>query len=238
MKWIGFQKNVDESPENVINIFKNHLESQLVKLAKKHKGHKFIFCQDEKQSKVWRNLLYSDYKSTRGEADEMIGVLKDVVMGVAKDYGIALGYDGLEADDIAFLTVKYIRKCNENCSIVIITSDRDYLQMVFDDHIKIINGSGKLIEGLGDSKKDLMMKILMGDKSDNIPPVCKGCGKKTAEELALNPEKLTEFIEKNGCQAEYDRNTRLICMDQIPDDLVEGFQKKCVPILATFMNSI
>jgi 5'-3' exonuclease len=47
---------------------------------------------------------------------------------------------------------------------------------------------------LGDPKKDLFCKIIIGDKSDNIPGVFSKCGIKTACKYYENPELLKERI--------------------------------------------
>lgn len=223
MRWIEFQKDFDKSHESVIATFTKHLTAQLDKLRKKYKDYTFLFCKDEKHSLVWRKEIYPEYKSTRAHANDHIISLQSVILNVVSQYGSVLASPGLEADDIAYLTVKRIRSNHNDAIIRIITSDRDYLQMVFDDHIHLMDATGKPIVGTGSFTTDLWMKILMGDKSDNIPPVCKGCGKKLAEQLANDPIARDEFIQKKNCQAEVNRNRRLICMSEIPPHLVEQF---------------
>jgi 5'-3' exonuclease len=231
MRWVEFQKEYEKSPKNIIQTFTNHLTSQLDKLRKKYKTHRFIFCKDEKHAQVWRKEIYPEYKNTRVQANEMIIALQPVFLEIVSRYGDVLSSKGLEADDIAYLTVKHIRSQEHlqptKSEIRIITSDRDYLQMVFDDNIHLMDATGKPIQGTGSHTTDLWMKILMGDKSDNIPPVCKGCGKKLAEQLANDPIARDEFIQKKNCRPEVDRNHRLICMSQIPTQLVENFYNLC-----------
>lgn len=231
MRWIEFKTDYDKSTESVIQTFTNHLTSQLDKLRKKYKGYTFLFCQDEKHALVWRNDVYDQYKGTRGQANDMIIALQSVILAVVSRYGDVLYSSRLEADDVAYLTVKHIREHDGDALIRIITSDRDYLQMVFDDRIALMDATGKPIVGTGSCNTDLWMKILMGDKSDNIPPVCKGCGKKVAEKLANDPVACEEFVAKKGCRAELERNRRLICMSEIPTALVEEFRASCAPIL-------
>lgn len=225
MRWLEFQKSLDEemSDDYVVSLFEKHLVGQLDKLRKKYKDATFYFCQDEKQSLIWRKDVYPEYKANRGVADEMIYRLKGAMMKIVSGYGHVAGAPRLEADDIAYLVVKKIRAKYPTADIVIITSDRDYLQMV-DGHIQLMDGGGKVFVGSGDAKKDLWTKIIMGDKSDNIPPIAKGCGKKTAEVLAADPQKLAEFVEKKKCSAELARNETLVCMDNIPSELAQVFE--------------
>lgn len=230
MRWAGFQKDFDMSEDNILVTYTDHLNSQLTKLRKKYKTAKMVFCQDERHHAVWRKQLYSEYKGTRGEATPILPRLQEIVKDTVVKYGTILGAPGLEADDIAYLTVKHLRSSQPDIKIVIVTSDRDYLQMT-DENVSLVDGSGKSITGTGDPQKDLKIKILMGDPSDNIPPVCKGCGKKTAIALAEDSTKLAEFLQKKGCETEYARNEQLVCMDKIPAELVATFQAVCVPAI-------
>lgn len=225
MRWIEFQKDFDKSHENIIQTFTKHLTAQLDKLRKKYKGYTFVFCKDEKHVLVWRKEIYPEYKATRPHANDTIITLQTALLDIVSPYGRILASPGLEADDIAYLTVKHIRSLDNDAIIRIITSDRDYLQMVFDERIHLMDAAGKPIVGSGSFATDLWIKILMGDKSDNIPPVCKGCGKKVAEQLANDPIARDEFIQKKNCQAEVDRNRRLICMSEIPTHLTEKFDE-------------
>lgn len=234
LRWLEFQKTVvcQTTNDYVAEVFEKHLIGQLDRLKKKYKQATFYFCKDEKHELVWRKSIYPEYKATRGTADDMIRSLQSIVLNVVENYGLVLGGDCLEADDVAFLTVKLIRKHDMNVEIFIVTSDRDYLQMV-DNKLQIVDGTGKWICGSGDPQKDLWTKIIMGDKSDNIPPIAKGCGKKTAEALAADLEKLSEYVQKKGCTAELARNEQLICMDKIPEHLVEAFYRSNNIVLKT-----
>lgn len=224
MRWLEFQKSLDQemTDDYIIELFERHLIGQLDKLKKKYKQATFYFCKDEKQALIWRKDIFPEYKANRGVADEMVRRLQAAMLNIVTRYGSVVGAPRLEADDIAYLVVKKIRAKYPEAEIFIITSDRDYLQMV-DDRIHLMDGGGKMFTGSGDAKRDLWTKIIMGDKSDNIPPIAKGCGKKTAEALAADPQKLAEFVEKKKCSAELARNETLVCMDKIPAELANAF---------------
>lgn len=228
MRWLDFQKELEEemTEEYIANVFRKHLIGQLQKLQKKYPMAKFLFCKDEKHCDVWRKAIYPEYKATRGEATDRIRSIRDVMFEIVQGIGKVFEGRGLEADDVAFLLVRKLRAERPNDEIIIITSDRDYLQMT-DAKVQIVDGAGKRVVGSGDAKKDLWIKIIMGDKSDNIPAIAKGCGKKTAETLAENPAKLAEFVKKHKCQAELDRNHLLVSMDKIPHDLQTAFYAQC-----------
>lgn len=239
MRWIEFQKDEAADATNVeyvIPIFRKHLDAQLTKLAKKFKkeagagGAKFLFCKDERQCDVWRKDLYPEYKANRGVANDMVHVLKEVLFEVVSSYGQVYGSPRLEADDVAYLLVRRLREVEPNAEIVIVTSDRDYLQMT-DEKVRLMDGTGKWIVGCGDAKKDLMMKVIMGDKSDNIPPITKGCGKKTAETLASDPNALEAYIVKHNCSAAFERNQQLVRMDLIPMVYQDAFYASVVGLV-------
>ena len=81
-----------------------------------------------------------------------------------------------------------------------------------------------------DPKKDLMCKIFVGDKSDNIMPIFKGCGIKTAEKLFNDPELLATKLADKDIKKVYDLNTQLIDFNSIPQQLVDSFKKDCLKL--------
>lgn len=223
LRWVEFQKDISE-PINMEDIFRKHLIAQLNKLKKKYCHATFYFCKDANHDEVWRKEIYPEYKATRVQTTErtMIHRLQDVIIEVVSEFGRVFAAPRLEADDIAFLLVKRLHAKEPDAEIIIITSDRDYLQMT-NERVRLLDGTGKWIEGSGDAQRDLWTKIIMGDKSDNIPAIAKGCGKKTAETLAIDPGKLHAFVAKHNCEQELERNTTLVCMDRIPRELSRAF---------------
>jgi len=231
LAYLSHRKEGNPEEMATMEMFENHLIAQLDKLKKKAKKlfgqvePVFLFCQDERQHVIWRMKVYPDYKGNRAESNEMVRSVRKIMLKIVAKYGTIYKSPGLEADDIAYLLVKEIRKRPRNTTtpILIITSDRDYLQMK-DDYITIMDGSGKEIKGSDHGATiDLLIKVLMGDTSDNIPPVAKGVGKKTAANLAIDSAKLAEFIKKKACQDTFERNKQLIDMSMIPKELVDAF---------------
>lgn len=222
MKNLKFQEKEDATEEEILGFFKQHLEQQLIKLVKKYKltPQNTFFCKDARQHSIWRKDLYPEYKATRGVATELVHKLKDILYTTIAKHGYILEIPRLEADDVAYLASQAIFKVKPTMEIYVLANDRDYLQV---PNIKLIDATFKAVQGTGDPIKDLWIKILMGDKSDNIPPICKGVGKKTAEKLAEDVEAREAFIAKKGCQADLDRNERLIRMDRIPEVYVQTF---------------
>ena len=92
-------------------------------------------------------------------------------------------YDGVEADDVmAYISTQLLK---ENEQAVVMSTDKDFLQLVDDKTIvwsptkKKVYNRKTIKEEFGiESKNLLLYRILDGDVSDNIPGVY-GCGIKT-----------------------------------------------------------
>jgi len=165
---------------------------------------------DHKNGKSKRVAEFKDYKGQRPPMPEdlipQIQIIKDLVAA----FNIPqFEMDGFEADDLLGTISKIMNKKNDKLRsvsdkilTVIVTGDKDMLQLVYDDSTHVfIPGHGRfskdreynedgVIDKLGvrsDQVPDL--KALMGDPSDNIPGV-KGIGVKTATKLIQEFETL------------------------------------------------
>ena len=68
------------------------------------------------------------------------------------------------------------------------------------------------------------MKILTGDKSDNIKGVFKKCGPKTACKYFDNRELFQQKLkEEEGAMERYLLNKKIIDFNEIPEDLIKNF---------------
>jgi 5'-3' exonuclease len=207
------------------------------KKLKLDKGLKpvFIVGKDCKRENIWRNELFSKYKANRDNSAEN-GFMGGPFFRMAyeneelfKKSGAQaiLKHPKLEADDCIAISVKYLLEKQPDCKIYIITSDRDYLQLNA-ENVKIYNLAFKNIaEGktvTGDAQKDLQIKIIMGDNSDNIPSIFPKCGPKTAlkciEDEAYFKKKMADNLEY---YKQYELNQKLIRFDRIPENLVSEF---------------
>ncbi|PIR04556.1 MAG: DNA polymerase I [Candidatus Magasanikbacteria bacterium CG11_big_fil_rev_8_21_14_0_20_39_34] len=143
---------------------------------------------------TFRDDIYEDYKATRVKADD------DLYNQIPYCYEVVEALDipiftkeGYEADDVIGTLVTEFETRNAKLESVIVTGDKDLLQLV-DDQTKVY----LLKKGMSDfqlydekavqekfgflPKMMIDYKALMGDSSDNIPGV-KGVGQKTAMEL-------------------------------------------------------
>lgn len=157
----------------------------------------YVLVAFDRSSKTFRNDEYKDYKANRdktpNELSYQFGILKDVLDSMGVKY---TDLDGFEADDIVGTYARMAKEAGDKA--VLITGDRDYLQLVDDDILVYLTKKGvsdtveytvdKIEEEYGITPKQLIdVKGLMGDKSDNIPGV-DGIGEKRA----------LDFIRKYG----------------------------------------
>jgi DNA polymerase-1 len=142
--------------------------------------------------RTFRHEEYDLYKANRQETpEEMIGQMERIHELVDVFQLPSFSVDGYEADDVLGTLARQAVK--KGLDVVIVTGDRDALQLV-DDHVKVLTSGRRFSDTIiydpaaVESRYDLAphqlidLKALMGDKSDNIPGV-RGIGEKTATKL-------------------------------------------------------
>jgi 5'-3' exonuclease len=221
---------------------KTHVEN-LKQMSKKLKIAKdvtpiMIIGKDCRRENIWRNEFFPQYKANRanGQEDGFMGgpFFKMAYQDNLFEKGGAkaiLRHPKLEADDCIALSVKHLLKIYPNCSIYIITSDKDYLQLSC-SNVEIYNLYYKKLTDLkschGDPKLDLFCKIVSGDLSDNISSVLKRCGEKTAVKYYNNPILFEAKLKEENAEEKYRFNKLLIDFNQIPEQLQDGFIHKYI----------
>lgn len=146
--------------------------------------------------KTFRDDLYPDYKGTREKMPDDLRLQIERIRQLVAAFGIPiLEAEGYEADDV--LGTVSLLASKEGVKTVILTGDRDLLQLATEDVVIRLSGQ-KLSEAVDYGPKEVKEKYglspeqlidhkaLVGDKSDNIPGVA-GVGHKTAVKL------LTEY---------------------------------------------
>lgn len=178
-----------------------------------------ILAKDCHRGNIWRHKLIEKYKDTRETSNDISDIFKHVFQNTLTKcpYKI-VSHPHLEADDIIASLVKKNDGKNE---IVIITNDNDYVQLSA-PNVQIYNMQGKdVVERVKmDPQLYLLTKIIMGDKSDNIPSIAKGVGPVRAKKLAENPELLDEFLKTPDAKTRYDTNKTIIDFNMIPKELI------------------
>ncbi len=149
--------------------------------------------------RTFRDDLYSEYKATRDKMPEDLASQLDRIRQVVQAFGIPiLEAQGYEADDVLGTVAR--RAAAEGARVIVLTGDRDLLQLA-DEDITIQLAGQKLSEAVdydpqaveerfGVRPDQLVdFKAMVGDTSDNIPGV-KGIGEKTAADLLKKYESL------------------------------------------------
>ncbi len=141
---------------------------------------------------TFRHEMYDQYKANRPEMDQELASQFPIIRRLVQAMGlVALERAGYEADDI--IGALATRAGSEGYEIVIITGDRDLLQLLDEGVQVLITTSGtkqviaydveKFTEQYGIAPGQLAdMKAFAGDTSDNIPGIA-GIGEKTAAGL-------------------------------------------------------
>jgi 5'-3' exonuclease len=217
---------------------KTHVEN-LQQIPKKLKLNKninpiLIVGKDCKRENIWRNEIFPNYKANRanGAEDGFMGgpffkmAYEDQLFQKGGAIKI-LKHPRLEADDCIAISVKYLINKYPECVVYIITSDRDYLQLNA-HNVHLYNLTFKNIaenkSSTGNPEKDLEIKIIMGDSSDNIPACFPKCGPKTAIKCIEEPEFFKKKMAENPeYYAQYELNKKLVDFNNIPEDLVTEF---------------
>ncbi|MGO1470582.1 MAG: 5'-3' exonuclease, partial [Tissierella sp.] len=168
----------------------------------------YICVAFDKKGPTFRHKEYKEYKGTRDKSPTELAQQFPMIREVLKAMKVVvLEMDEYEADDIAGTLAKIGEK--ENFETILVTGDKDYLQLATDKTKVLITRKGitnmemfdreKIKEVYGISPEELVdLKGLMGDKSDNIPGV-PGVGEKTGLKLVKefkNIEGVYENIDK------------------------------------------
>ena len=234
--------------ESIINIKKKlklHKTGTRVKKADKDKPPPPPHCcviaaRDCPRQEIWRNELYSKYKEQRYKDNSFMGgeffkhvYNTDLLFKAGVDH--IFKFPNLEGDDLVAITKIWLRNKYPDAAIYIIANDHDYLQLV-DERTTIMNLKFKnLYENPKihkDPAKNLFYKVVLGDKSDNIEPVFKKCGPKTAEKYYEDHELFETALEKQEVRERYELNKKLVSFSEIPTNLVQLFIEKYQEIFA------
>jgi DNA polymerase-1 len=179
---IGHLSNSLGFPTNAIYGF----TQMLLKVLKDHHPDYLAVLFDAK-APTFRSGVYKEYKANRPAMPEGLIPQIPYIRKIVEGYGIAaLEMEGYEADDLIGTLAK---RLEAEADIVIITGDKDILQLVngriqvYDTMKERRMGVREVIERYGVEPGQVVEVMgLSGDSIDNIPGV-PGIGEKTAIEL-------------------------------------------------------
>jgi 5'-3' exonuclease len=178
---------------------------------------------------IWRKEIFPEYKANRNyegfQGGPFFAMAYDENLFGQAGAATTMMHPHLEADDCIAISIKEQLKARPTDEIYIIASDHDYLQLVA-PNVHILNLRFKHLAdsktGSYDAAKNLFIKTVMGDTSDNIPGIFPKCGYVTAKKCYENPE----FYKKkqiDSSAALFARNNQIINFNEIPKHLIAEF---------------
>ena len=242
LSWFKLAKKDEEMEdpfknETFVEKFRTTFISKMKEIPKKLKMKNAIIlaCRDCPRKTIWRMKHMPSYKANRVYDDSFMGgpffkmTYKEELF-IKGGANMMFKYPKLEADDCAAILTKDIVKKYPNANVKIITSDMDYLQLACENVELYDLKYNKLTErksSFNNAEKDLFVKILTGDKSDNITGVFKKCGPKTACKYFDDRQLFKEKLETTeGSKEKYELNRKIIDFNYIPLELIQGFKDK------------
>lgn len=197
---------------------------------KKEYGDKIVLCADA--GDPWRRDIFPNYKHARRKGrvdsatdwDNIFNVITEIKHEIAENFPYVMMYvEKAEADDIIAILVKHT-----NEPIMIISGDKDFIQLQTKSNVKQYSPIQKVFVGEGiDAKKFLHEQIIKGDRSDGIPNILSPddiflTGEK---QRPINKKRLEEWANISniplGSETSkyYERNKTLIDLSCIPEEL-------------------
>ena len=179
---------------------------------------KYMCVVFDRKEKTFRKDMYDEYKGNRMKFPDELSVQFPILKDILTKMGIkVLDKAGFEADDLAG-TLTTIN--TEGVKKLLITGDKDYLQLIKDDTDVIITKRGvsefdtynkdKMNEVYGLSPDEFIdLKALMGDQSDNIPGIY-GIGEKTALKILSEYRTIENLYEHADELSKNKTNQRII----------------------------
>ena len=236
-KYFTLQK---KSIENNTEEFKNHfiqfdnfINKLIHKLKLKYDTNHIIFLKDCHRKDIWRNKILPSYKQNRPnntEIGEYFNYAYNHYFSSTNNINICSA-DNAEADDICSILIDYLidNKSQINYdNIYVFTSDQDYLQLIKTDYIFVYDNrlNNLADKSLGNYTKDLKYKCIIGDKSDNIPPIIK-LSKNSALKYLNNDELFKKLLNINPeANKQYTINCSLIDLNNIPNHIKDNILSK------------
>jgi len=167
------------------------LSQMLLKIVSEYRPANIVVAWDARE-KTFRDELYEEYKAQRPHMPEALSAQWALLPELMDGFGIVnLVRPGYEADDILGTLAEEAKR--QGTGSVVVTGDRDAMQLVDDDIWVMSTGRGvtdvkiytpaAVVERFGVTPAQIPDFIgLKGDSSDNIPGV-PGIGEKTAAQL-------------------------------------------------------
>lgn len=217
------KENLDEGFGNWKFLMLNQIKDQI----HLHKPERVIVAIDSRN--YWRKSIYPQYKGNRKSARTRSGIDFDAFFPMMEAFTdelkkvlpnlVYIKVDGAEADDVIAVLTKEVLK--NVPYITCLSTDTDLHQLLKYKNYNQYDPIRKHNVSVFSPTKNLLIKILKGDKGDNISGIKDRMGIKTAKKII--DEGLEEYFQKNQktpqLKENFKRNKILIDLDMIPGDI-------------------
>lgn len=199
-----------------------------------------IIAKDSKLTKSFRYALYPEYKLSRQVQRAKRGQYKigpvfdelyaNVFPSIFGDHCVQLAVNGAEGDDVIASICRSDRIGDEYEKIILISSDRDFIQLQIDRPVTQYDAKGEIVvpkitkggETINITPQQaLMIKIISGDSSDNIKAIKPKIGEIRAYNyITENVDSFRKMLKEEPEVAErFVLNTKLIDFKNIPQEI-------------------
>jgi hypothetical protein len=181
MRYIHIAKN-EETQEEGFQDFKYKFLNGIFEYIHKFNADEVILAIDSKNN--WRKEVFKFYKADRKIKRKFSEEKEDGWFKFSEFYNMfsifiqdiknnlpfkIIEVDYAEADDIAAVLTS-CEDLKQNIKIVI-TTDNDYIQLIQNQLTRIYNPIKKKFENSNEPKKELFLKVVLGDKGDYVPSI-------------------------------------------------------------------
>jgi hypothetical protein len=196
-----------------------------------------VICADDRN--YWRKTLYPYYKASRkkdrqkSELDwnAIFTAINNVKAEIKEFFPYkVVQVEHAEADDaIGTIVHKYGNELNSGEPILILSGDKDYIQLHKYANVKQYDPVRKRWISHSDPVAYLMEHIIRGDSGDGVPNIMSSdsCLVKGERQKAITQKRLDNFLSTDPstwneeAKRNYHRNKALIDLSMIPDNIKE-----------------
>ena len=248
MKHVAMSLNKPDNPfyedddeiniDSEIDLFRHMTWNRILKYKKMFDNYGMpVLCFDTKAS--WRYNIFPNYKQNRKKTKaantynwvniyRVMNKLIEEMIEFAPYPSVQVV--NTEADDIIAVLA------DNNEPTMIISADKDFLQLQIKKQIKQYTPIQNKFLNINNAEEYLLEHIIRGDTSDGVPNILsdddvfidkdksqKKITKKVLAEVTcqIKTGNMTDTIKRN-----YDRNRKLIDLDEIPKEIVEDIRDK------------
>ena len=244
MAQIGNHQNAEIDENMVRHMILNTLRSLRTKF--KNEYGELVICADDKN--YWRKKVYPYYKASRkrdrdkSELDwnGIFNAINNVKAEIKEVFpSTVIQVPPAEADDaMGTLCHKYGQQLNTGEPILILSGDKDYIQLHTYSNVKQFDPVRKRWISHNSPENYLREHIIRGDSGDGVPNILSpdNCLVEGQRQKPVTQKRLSHFMEEamsawNEEHARnWSRNKMLIDLTQVPDEIkdqvIEQFDKE------------